>query len=77
MCSLSAATRWRHSDNCYYGKDRKLSFLVTIYSLITGNFNSSLRVFLRCNFAISLLSSIRFSVALSTVFGFVLSYNNA
>ena len=34
MCSLSAATRWRHSDNCYYGKDRKLSFLVIIYSLI-------------------------------------------
>ena len=33
MCSLSAATRWCHSDNCYYGKDRKLSFLVTIYSL--------------------------------------------
>ena len=33
MCSLSAATRWRHSDNCYNGKDRKLGFLVTIYSL--------------------------------------------
>ena len=34
MCSLSAATRWRHSDNCYNGKDRKLGFLVTIYSLV-------------------------------------------
>ena len=34
MCSLSAATRWRYSDNRCYGKDRKLSFLVTIYSLL-------------------------------------------
>ena len=33
MCSLSAATRWRHSGNCFNGKDRKLSFLVTLYIL--------------------------------------------
>ena len=42
-----------------------------------GTFNSSLRVFLGCNFAISLLSRIRFLVALSTVFGLLFSYKNA
>ena len=42
-----------------------------------GTFNSYLRVFLGCNFAISLLSSIRFSEAPSDVFVLLFSYNNA
>ena len=44
---------------------------------ITGHFNNSLSVFLGCNFAISLFSSIQFSVALSTVFGLLFSYSDA
>ena len=42
-----------------------------------GTFNSYLRVFLGCNFAISLLSSIRFSEAPIDVFVLLFSYNNA
>ena len=42
-----------------------------------GTFNSYLHVSLGCNFAISLLSSIRFSEAPSAVFVLVFSYNNA
>ena len=42
-----------------------------------GTFNSYLRVFFGCNYAISLLSSISFSEAPSSVFVLLFAYNNA
>ena len=42
-----------------------------------GTFNKCVCVFFVCNFGFSLLTKIRFSVALRIVFGLLFAYNNA